>query len=61
MGWSRRVLASEITTLLCQLVQRLFTCLFILHDSDWRRLSFYFCGHRLCDGDMSCLIMYYSQ
>ena len=42
-------------TSLCQFVRRLFTCLFLQHESKRRHVSFWHDGHRLHKGDMSCL------
>lgn len=55
VGWARRAMASASIALLCWSVQRSFMCLFVPHDSSWRQLSFYFGGHMLHIGEMSCL------
>lgn len=49
------MLANACVTSLCQFVRRLFTCLFLQHESKRRHVSFWHDGHRLHKGDMSCL------
>lgn len=53
--WARGLLANVFTTLLCRLVQWLFICLFVQHDSRCRQLSLCVSGHRLHRGEMFCL------
>ena len=55
VGWARIVWALACTTLLCRLVQRLFMCLFVQHESKCRHVSFSRSGERLHSGEMSCL------
>ena len=55
VGWANNVFANACVVLLCQLVLKLFMCLFVQHDSSWRYVLNYWDVHRLHNGNMSRL------